>query len=239
MPHRFLNFLLDLFFPWTCLSCHQEVTNDYPLCDNCLKQIPIVTDFICPVCQRLIIPDKKHYSCLKHTKLDALGNVNFYHNSILRETIHWFKYHQIISLRKPLSFLMIKFLKQSYYFSQVPKNNLIIIPLPLHPKKKKQRGFNQSELMAQDVAHYFQLPYNDHLLIRVKNNLPQVNINDYEQRQLNAINIFEVLNNQELKNKIVLLIDDVYTTGATMQEAAKILKQNGAKKVIGLVLAKG
>ncbi|NMB92536.1 MAG: ComF family protein [Parcubacteria group bacterium] len=239
MPHRFFNFLLDLFFPWTCLYCHQEVINDYPLCDHCFKQIPVATDFICPHCHKLLIPETKHYSCSRYTKLDALGSVSSYGNQILRETIHWFKYNKIISLRKPLALLMIKFLEQSFYFSQIGKEDLIIIPLPLHQKKKKQRGFNQSELLAQDIADHFYLSCDKNILIRIKNNSAQVNIVDSAQRKLNVANIFQVNNNQNLYNKTILLIDDVYTTGATLNEAAKTLKKAGAKKVIGLVLAKG
>jgi len=269
MPHRFfisnevrkkvlpskarqvLNFLLDLLFPWQCLYCQKEVENDYPLCKDCFHQIPLFDDFICPVCQkRLSNNNQKHHSCQGKTHLTALGIVSSYENLILKETIHYFKYKKIKNLVQPLSLLVIQFLENSFYFSQLPKNNLLIIPLPLHLRKEKQRGFNQSELIAEKIAQYFHLSYNQAILVRIMNNPAQVNIKGMEQRKLNVRGIFQVQNkdylfsrfarNREtLKNKIILLIDDVYTTGATMEEAAKILKLNGAKKVIGLVLAKG
>ncbi|MGC8651131.1 MAG: ComF family protein [Minisyncoccia bacterium] len=240
MPHRFFNFLLDLLFPWQCLYCHQEVNNDYPLCNNCFNQIPILDDFICPVCQkRLAYPDLKHSSCIKQSALSALGVVSFYHHPILKETLHYFKYKQIQSLQIPLSLLMIKFLENSFYFSRLNKKQLIIIPLPLHFKKQKQRGFNQSALLAEQIAKYFHLPLETNILIRIINNPPQITMEDAQARQLNIQGIFKVKNQEHLLKKTVLLIDDVYTTGATLNEAAKTLKQAGAKKVIGLVLAKG
>ena len=234
------HFLLDLLFPWRCLYCQKAVENDYPLCESCFQQIPIFDDFLCPVCQkRLSGSDQKHHSCQGKTHFTALGVVSLYENPILKETLHYFKYRQIKSLVQPLSLLMIQFLENSFYFSQLPKNNLLIIPLPLHLKKKKQRGFNQSELIAQKIADYFHFPLCSDILLRIINNPAQVNIKTIEQRKLNVQGIFQVQNKEVLKNKIILLIDDVYTTGATMEEAAKTLKQNGVKKVIGLVLARG
>jgi len=235
-----LNFLLDLLFPWQCLYCQKEVENDYPLCESCFQQIPIFDDFICPICQRKLTSDRTlHQYCRQKTKLEALGVVSSYQNNILKETIHNFKYNKITSLSQPLSLLMIKFLEQSYFFSQLPKDNLLIIPLPLHLKKKRQRGFNQSELIAKEIANYFYLPCETDILLRVVNNSPQVSLENSDLRKENVKDIFKVNNQESIRNKTIILLDDVYTTGATMEEAAKTLKQNNAKKVIGLVLAKG
>jgi len=265
MPHRFFNFLLDLLFPWQCLYCQKEVENDYPLCKDCFHQIPIFDDFICPVChrrlilseappageagrkkvplseaRRVLIPNTaSHQSCRRKTKIEALGAVASYNNNILKEVIHHFKYKKIKNLAQPLSLLTIQFLENSFYFSQLPKNNLLIIPLPLHLRKEKQRGFNQSELIAKKVADYFHFPIRSDILLRVINNLAQVTMKNVNDRKCNIQGVFQVKNGDNLKHKTIILIDDVYTTGATMEEAAKVLKLNGAKKVIGLVLAKG
>jgi len=235
-----LNFLLDLLFPWQCLYCQKEVENDFPLCQNCFHQIAIFDDFICPVCQKRLSNSKqKHRSCQGKTHLTALGIVSSYENSILKETIHFFKYKQIKNLVQPLSLLTIQFLKNSFYFSQFPKNNLLIIPLPLHLRKKKQRGFNQSELIAKKVADYFHLPICSDILLRIINNPAQVSMKNANDRKLNIQGVFQIKNGDNLKHKTIILVDDVYTTGATMEEAAKILKQAKVKQVIGLVLAKG
>ena len=159
----------------------------------------------------------------------------------MRKTIHLFKYQPIISLQKPLADLMIKFLKETNFFSEINKKNILLIPIPLHKRKRRQRGFNQSELLAKAVAFHFSLSFHPEILIRIKNNPPQAKINNFIEREKNIKDIFQIsISSLDLiKNKWIILIDDVYTSGATMQEAAKILKKNGAKKVIGLVLAKG
>lgn len=240
MPHRFLNFLLDILFPWQCLYCQKEVGNDYPLCQDCFHQILIFDDFICPVCQkRLSSYHQKHHSCQGKTHLTALGIVSSYENSILKETIHYFKYKQIKNLVQPLSLLAIQFLENNFHFSQLPKNNLLIIPLPLHLRKKKQRGFNQSELIAKKVADYFHLPISSDSLLRTINNPAQITMKNANDRKLNIQGVFQVKNGYNLKHKTIILIDDIYTTGATIEEAAKILKQAKVKQIIGLVLAKG
>ena len=244
MPHRFFislyRFLLDLLFPWQCVYCHQEVESDYPLCQDCFQQIPIFDDFLCPICQkRFSSINQKHHSCQGKTHLTALGVVSLYENPILKETIHYFKYKQIKSLAEPLSLLLIQFLENSFYFSQLSKNNLLIIPLPLHLRKEKQRGFNQSELIAKKVADYFHCPIRSDILLRVINNPAQVAMKNANDRKLNIQGVFQVKNKEKIQNKWVIFIDDIYTTGAPMEEAAKGVKVNGAKKVIGLVLAKG
>jgi len=170
-----------------------------------------------------------------------LGVVSFYENSIIRKTIHFFKYQSVISLQKPLSNLMIKFLEETNFFSEINTNNILLIPIPLHKRKRRQRGFNQSELLTKAITLNFSLNFHSEILLRVKNNFPQAKINNFMEREKNVKDIFQIshLNSSLIKNKLIILIDDVYTSGATMQEAAKILKKNGAKKVIGLVLASG
>lgn len=243
IPHRFFiffNFLLDLLFPWQCLYCQKEVENNYPLCQNCFQKIPIFNDFLCPVCQKQLASNSLSCrSCHSKTPLTALGAASSYHNNILKETLHYFKYKKIISLAEPLSALMITFLEQSSFFSTLPKDKLLIIPIPLHFKKERQRGFNQATLLAQSIANHFHLPLSNNCLIRIINNPPQAFITIATKRKENIQGVFQIQNKEIIKNKIILLIDDVYTTGATMGEAAKLLKQNGAKKIIGLVLAKG
>ena len=240
MPRRFLKLFLDSFFPWQCVSCKKEIHLSYPLCKKCQKSIPINYSFICPICKKRIVNFSKR-SCFCKTNLFALGVVSFYQNSVIRKTIHFFKYQPIISLQKPLADLMIKFLKETNFFSETDGKNILLIPIPLHKRKRRQRGFNQSELLTQAIALNFSLNFHSEILLRVKNNFPQAKINNFMEREKNVKDIFQIshLNSSLIKNKLIILIDDVYTSGATMQEAAKVLKENGAKKVIGLVLAKG
>ncbi len=240
MPHRFLKLFLDTFFPWQCVSCKKEVHLPYPLCKKCQRNIPINYSFICPVCKKRIINFSKR-SCFCKTNIFALGVVSFYENSIIRKTIHLFKYQPIISLQKPLANLIIKFLKETSFFSEINKKNILLIPIPLHKRKRRQRGFNQSELLTKAIASHFSLNFHSKILLRIKNNPPQAKINNFIKRKENIKDVFQISSSHLtlIKNKWIILIDDVYTSGATMQEAAEVLKKNDAKKVIGLVLARG
>jgi len=246
MPCRFFNILslfwnifLDAIFPWHCCFCKQEIRH-YPLCQDCQKNIVINHSFICPSCKKRIINLSKN-CCSKNSFIYALGFVSSYENPILKETIHFFKYQRIIALQKPLANLMVKFLKETKLISGLNQKNILLIPVPLHSKKQKERGFNQSELLAKNLSIYFGLALDSKILLRVKNNLSQVKIQNFIERKRNVKNVFQIPKEKInlIRNKWIILIDDVYTSGATMQEAAKVLKQNGAKKVIGLVLAKG
>jgi len=246
MPHRFFNFLfffwnifLETIFPWQCCFCKKE-TYRYPLCQNCKKNIPINSFFICPNCKRNISNLSK--GCCSNNKfLYALGIASSYKNPILAESLRLFKYQRIVSLKDPLSDLIIKFLKKTKLFSITRKKHFLIIPIPLHYRKQKKRGFNQSELLAKNISAYFSLNYDSEILIRIKNNSPQANIHNLNERKKNVKNIFKISLNKTnlIKNKWIILVDDVYTSGSTMQEAARVLKKYKPKKIIGLVLAKG
>lgn len=246
MPCRFFNFLsffwnvfLETIFPWHCCFCKKE-TQHYPLCQNCQENIIINHFFICPHCNKTII-DLSENCCSSKESLDVLGYASSYQNPILKQVIHVFKYQRIVSLQKPLSNLMIKYLEKTKSLPILKQKDILLISIPLHFKKQKQRSFNQSELLTKNIASYFKFPTDFNILIRIKNNPSQAKTQGFIKKKQNVKNIFEISKKQThlIKDKWIILIDDVYTSGATMQEAAKVLKQNGAKKVIGLVLAKG
>lgn len=247
-PRRFLflkstlkklsNLFLDAIFPWQCVNCEKESLNPYPLCRECFEKIPINSFFICPACGKRI-SSLKNCSCRQRKKISALGVVSSYENQIIKKLIFAFKYQSIISVQTPLSFLIKKFLDSSCFFKDLDKEKTVVIPVPLHKIKRRQRRFNQAELLAKKVAIDFSFSYSEKAVIKIKNNPPQAKIKHPEARKENIKNTFKVIRKEEIKNKIVILVDDVYTTGATMEEIANILKDAGAKKIIGLVLASG
>lgn len=115
--------------------------------------------------------------------------------------------------------------------------NSVVIPIPLHKSRERQRGFNQAKLMAEYVADYFNLPLVEDLE-RIKKTESQAKMKNKEERLKNISGCFKITNPNSIKEKNVVLIDDVFTTGDTINEAIKILKENGAKKIIALVAAK-
>jgi ComF family protein len=156
--------------------------------------------------------------------------------------IHEFKYNGIVELSEMLAELMVERLK-----SKLPAGGIVVVPVPLHKKRQGLRGFNQSELLARYVSKRLNLPGGT-ALARTRNTDPQVGKSGM-YRKTNLKGAFEVLDPELVSNKTVLLIDDVATTGSTLNECAKILKSSGlpaealakagAKAVWGVVVARG
>ena len=241
---KITNFLFDLFFPKKCIGCGK---NGSYLCDSCFSKIDIASNNYCFICERPSINGILCPICRKKTNLDRLIWVNSYSNPLIENLIKAFKYKYVEELAIPLSKLLIKGLENN---SGIPNvNNTIIVPIPLHKKRIRERGFNQAELLAKHVANYFSIPLENKLLKRVFYTTPQANLQNHIDRKENIKNAFGInpkfvekyknLATEKIKGKTAILIDDVATTGATLSEAAKILKKAGIREVWGLVIAKG
>ncbi len=215
------NLALDIFFPPLCLNCKvylDDIAKLNLLCEKCFTGIRIYNF------PSRITPD--------FTLLAA----GAYEDRALRTLIHYFKYERFLSAQKPLGEMLIKHLE----FVKPLFAGAIVTAIPLHPKRLRGRGFNQSELIAARAAEYFGLEFATNVLKRVKNNRPQMELPDHEKRRRNIKNSFEVPETMRdyIKDKTFLLVDDVYTSGATMREAIRTMRRAGAAKVIGAVIAK-
>ena len=115
--------------------------------------------------------------------------------------------------------------------------NFIVVPIPLHYRRERQRGFNQSKLLADEISKKFNIQVVE-CLKRIKNNDPQAKLKSNNEREKNISGCFKIINPEMIKNKNILLVDDVFTTGATINEAVKILKENSARRIIAIVVAK-
>ena len=233
--------ILDILFPIQCLGCKTAHTW---LCDTCLLSIPVHSSHLCPQCKQSNTPyGQVCFSCIKTSSLDGILVASSYKQPLLAKAIHHFKYRFIPNLHIPLS----KLLLHSIQHTEIPLPDMIC-PVPLHPLRLRWRGFNQSELLAQELSsaltpHLF-IPI-IHQLIRHRFTAPQMSIRDARERNLNLQDAFAWERPHEknavstsLANTYIWLVDDVATTGATLNECARILKQNGAKKVFGIVLAR-
>lgn len=234
-------FFLDLFFPKKCLGCGCP---DTYLCRDCFSRLEISLNNTCFFCGKITWQGKICINCAKENGLDRLISATEYKNPLVRNLIKAFKYHYAKELAKPLSKLLIKSL-ETFEFG-LPASpaggltlNFLVVPVPLYKYRLHYRGFNQAELLAKEVADYFNLPIEHNILKRRVFTTPQAKIKDTEKRRANLKEVFEIGPECLLNGKIVILVDDVTTTGATLTEAAKILKKSGAKEVWGLVVAKG
>ncbi len=218
--------LLDLLLPIECVNCQTEGAY---LCGACFEKLKINN-----------YGDSKILSTnLKAPSLDTIWIAGNYEDPLLKKIIIKYKYNFLEPLDKPLSQFLKNFWEKnllSLSSQKINQDNFLVIPIPLSKKRLKWRGFNQAELLALNFCAHFNYPLSLNLK-RTKNCPPQVSLSGAE-RQKNLHNAF-VFKGDCLKEKNVLLIDDVATTGTTLNEAALILKKAGAERVEALVLAKG
>lgn len=227
--YDFKKSIYDLIFPKKCVECGKE---GFWLCKKCFKKIIIIKAPFCPFCYKLTPQGQYCSRCQRYYNLTGVIIAAHYENP-LKEAIHKFKYDRIKELVEPLSELLISRLELGF-----PRGNLVLIPIPLSKRRQLERGFNQAEILAERVGPEFEIPLLDDILFRTKERPAQIELKGKERRE-NIKGVFKVKGDiKKIKNKTVLLVDDVFTTGATLNEVAKTLKRAGVKNVWGLVIAK-
>lgn len=174
--------------------------------------------------------------------VDSLIVATKYRSGGIAHFIHLYKYSFVSGLSVPLGRLMVK----SFIKNNLPLPDFII-PVPLHPRRIRWRGFNQTELLSEyislNLTPAFSIPVLPDLIVRKKYTLPQMKIKNYKERLKNIKGVFEMSTKnppalESIRNKKILLVDDIATTGATLFECSNLLKQNGAKEVFGAVIAR-
>ncbi len=228
---RIFELLKDYIFPLFCLGCKKE---GMWVCKDCLNQIETVGIFQCPVCEK----ENKNGRCCDNCKTSsflfwhiAAGKYN--EDELLGKIIYQLKYQYVEEMGEYVSFFIESFLEaRKKDFSSFD----YIIPVPLHKRRFAERGFNQAELIAKIFSEQTNVPILD-CLKRQRYTKQQARL-DRDKRQKNLDNAF-LLHSLELKNKKIILVDDVFTTGSTMQSCARVLKDAGAGEVVGFTLARG
>ncbi|OHA12904.1 MAG: hypothetical protein A2909_02180 [Candidatus Tagabacteria bacterium RIFCSPLOWO2_01_FULL_39_11] len=216
--HRLIHTALDLIFPQKCAGCGLN------------RQL------ICEKCEQIILsePPPRDYRWNKNNFNNLLIAAN-YKNSAIKKAIWMLKYRGVKKFAVPLADLIFK--RHSKTIQNI-QPTILIVPIPLSKKRLRERGYNQAELIAAELARKLCFPVYADILYKGYHTPSQVEIKNRKERLKNLESSFACRNAEELKNATVLLIDDIVTTGATLNEASKILKQNGAKKVIAMVVAK-
>jgi len=249
-----LRFFESLLYPLKCLKCGVYIDPDQVephtmeacFCDPCrsLGFSPIESPF-CTKCGIQFQTDagENHVceSCLKTPLMLDHVRAAAEYKGIIKDAIPLFKYHSKLSVAKVFEYLLFETFLCHYAQSPID----LIIPIPLHSQKLRKRGFNQAFLLVRNFVAQYQRTFGQppgwkidaHSLERIKKTQPQTGF-DVNQRKANLKNAFKVVNQNAIVHKHILLIDDVFTTGATCNEAARTLLKHGAKKVDALVLAR-
>ncbi|MFH1245289.1 MAG: ComF family protein [Candidatus Omnitrophota bacterium] len=231
---------INLFYPLSCYICHAKLSplKDMPLCDHCWQEIRLNPPPSCRKCG-IHLPafsQKEAHFCKKcqtSSYYFKKASSACIYEGIVKKCVHLFKYKRKLALAKPLSRLLVDF---TYNFIDIKKIDLIV-PVPLHPKKFRQRQFNQARILAQAVSSAFAGRLEDKALVKIKDHPAQANLSQ-AKRINNVQNSFRVKNLPAVKDKNILLIDDVLTTAATVNECAKVLWEAGAKTIEVLTLAR-
>ena len=223
--------LLQLFFPKTCPVCEEILEKNREICEKCEKNLRYISEPKCKKCGKPFEPEEsgsefREYcmDCAKRAHAYESGMAVFQYSDELRESIYRFKYYNQRTYAEFYGKAMAHYKKQIQDFGIQ-----ILIPVPISRKRRIARGYNQAELMAQALGRELNLPVNKNCLVREKNTLPQKELNEQERRN-NLKNAFKISENV-IKYKKVLLVDDIYTTGSTVDACAVVLKQAGAEKV--------
>jgi ComF family protein len=233
-------FVLDCLFPVDCSICGQpqnQLANpDGWLCFSCGEKIHLFDWLFCPICNRKLVGLEK---CQTHpVSLKALGAAASYDSETIKQLIWKYKYGFIESLAKPLGQKLVEYLKIAFLpYLDIKDGSWLVTYIPLHPKRERWRGFNQAKLLAQYVSDELSLPIAP-TLNRINFRTPQMEIKEKKNRFTNIKNSFAPTAGLNLKNKNIILIDDIAASGATLIEAAKVLKRAKAKNVYGFVIAR-
>ena len=224
---KFTGAALNFLYPQRCLGCGRE---GELICGSCRSKLPRLSPPLCPRCGR---PQSNGILCSdcvsRKTAIDGV-RAPFRFEALARECVHQLKYKNLRSLAGPLSDLMAEYLRGA----ELPVN--ILVAVPLYPRRLKERGYNQSDLLTARLAALSGLPVDCSSLVRRKYVLPQARTTSALERRRNLEGAFEC---RPLPNgRRVLLIDDVATSGATLDACAEALKAAGALSVRALVFAR-
>jgi len=222
------NEVIKFVFPGVCIGCGK--LGDF-ICIDCARKLPRL---IPPVCQRCGKPEPSALYCpecwKKQSGIDGIRSV-FIFEGVIRTAVHELKYYNLRSISGLLGEYM------AGYYSQNKLAGDYLVPVPLHAKRFRERGYNQSELLAQQLSLLTGVPVLDNAVTRVIDNKPQARTSSIEERRRNVENIFEC-GNRSVDGKEVVIIDDVCTSGATLEACAKTLIKAGAKRTYGFTLAR-
>lgn len=234
--------LLDLVVPPRCGGCG-EISREV-FCPTCAPEIELIDGPYCPACGHPHPPTAHGWPpCVdcrgrRRPALDGARSVGF-HVGPLREAVIEFKFHNRRELTGALGAMLARRFDNEYARPhRLPFDEVdAIVPVVLHPARRKWRGYDQATLLARELAAAARKPLWEDVLVRVRDTKPQVELSA-TQRAENIRGAFEARKVWRLKGAALLLIDDVYTTGATLLEAARVLKRAGVGAAYGLTLTR-
>lgn len=225
---------MSVLFPngYKCLVCGKEIDSDkkISICDKCFNKLPKIKGKTCEICGEPVTSDSKVcVHCKKELPVFTKCFAPYVYCDEIENLVQGLKYRGKIYYARTISTLMLNcFLEQNIDID-------VVVPVPMNLRREYERGFNQAELLMvafSDVGY----KTDSKILARSRNTASQTHLNK-TQRKANVSDAFVVTNKSKVKGKNILIVDDVYTTGATMNAIAKVLKEAGAKNVYGVTFS--
>ncbi|MCR5273012.1 MAG: ComF family protein [Lachnospiraceae bacterium] len=227
-----INKALETIYPPRCALCDDIVYDGRDICFECEKKMKLPGDAVCLKCGKTLYDRGREYCkrCEKGESYFVQGKIIFEYEGDIKESIYHFKYGN----RREYAAFYARIANEVYGDWIERKGVELIVPVPMHKKKKRYRGYNQAEIFAKELSKLTDIRCND-VVLRLKNTKPQAKLNQ-EERKNNLLNAFKI-KSDIVKYKKILVIDDIFTTGSTINEIAKELLDAGAKEVYMLCIA--
>lgn len=220
--------VLNAVYPPSCALCGDLLgKNERYICAACEVSLPHVTEPACFKCGKEISDNETELceDCSRHTRSFVRGFPAMNYDEAFQESIAAFKYHGKRDYGRYFAYEIVR----SRGKDIAGVNPEALIPIPLHKKKLRKRGYNQAEVIARELGRRLDIPVDDKILIRTVNTLPQKRLNSIE-RENNLKNAFQSREKRVKYNKI-MLVDDIYTTGTTVEACTKVLHEIGVKDI--------
>lgn len=228
---KIAKWILDILIPPRCLNCSRHIPSETTLCNDCERKIEINKTFFCGECKARL-PESRKICHLNFPYL--LGAACEYDNASVQALITGLKFNFAQRAALDLGKILANYAKATNF----DISQFTILPIPLYKKRERERGFNQSRLIALEFSKCMNLPIDDSIIFRIKSTHPQSQAKNRGIRLENIANCFSIPYPEKIEGRDFILIDDVITSGATMNEATRVLKLAGAKKIVAMVVAK-
>lgn len=231
--------MLDLLYPRNCVQCGAPSPEPMKhICWDCLADTPKIEPPFCQLCGDPVAGDIQHdytcFSCAREQPAFERARSAFRYEGVVGEAIKALKYHYSLWVTEDLVGMLLACLEAEY--PQQPFD--VVTSVPLHPSRRRERGFNQSALLGGALARRLRLPFQEGLLRRIRPSVSQTGLTA-SQRAANVCGAFRLGLFRRPAGQRILLIDDVMTTGATVNACSKALKKGGAASVHALTVARG
>lgn len=234
--HALLQFFVDALFPPQCAPCGRKLPRTarfLAICEECYARIPLRSGFSCAECGRRL--PALINTC--HHGTPVVAAATDFQNKETRALIHALKYHYVTDAAIPLAHILHRY--STCYLPASAYPALVVVPIPLHPKRLRARGFNQSMRIAQALAKLdARIRIEEYTLQRTHNTVSQTTAPSHEKREENIKDAFTASPFQNSPHIPIFILDDVCTSGSTLTEASRALRAQGTRHIVGLVVAR-